>query len=218
MRRFRAIALLVACVLVVLVPAAPGRADVVGAGLVVRYADGSTSYAWVPLGDETISGLELLRRSGLPLVTTGFGSLGEAVCSIGGDGCSVAECGSNLCQSSADSPYWQYFRATDSGWKPMIFGASGTKVRAGDVDLWEWTAGDASVPALTAADVRDRAGAAAGDGRVVLQRYDAAGEPIGSGVKSSGVAAGDLGAGLAGLLVIGAAAVAIARRNRRAAA
>jgi hypothetical protein len=149
MRRRTALLLVAAFALVLLAPASSGRADMTGAGLVVRYADGSTSYAWAPLGDETISGLDLLRRSGLPLVTTRFGSLGEAVCSIGGEGCSVAECGANICQSSADAPYWQYFRQSDGVWRAMILGASGTRVRAGDVDAWEWTGGDATLPALT---------------------------------------------------------------------
>src|SRR5215208_2114916 len=78
------------------------------AGLVVRDAEGRITYAWVPFMEEEINGIELLRRSGIPVVTVGFGALGEGVCSIAGQGCGVAECRRNVCQGSvADAPYWR---------------------------------------------------------------------------------------------------------------
>ena len=70
------------------------------AGLVVRDAEGRITYAWVPFTEEEINGIELLRRSGIPVVTVGFGVLGEGVCSIAWQGCGVAECRRNVCQGS----------------------------------------------------------------------------------------------------------------------
>ena len=68
------------------------------AGLVVDYGDGRVSYAWVPFPEDEISGLELLKRSGLEVVTVGFGGLGEGVCQIETTGCPVSECRARLCQ------------------------------------------------------------------------------------------------------------------------
>src|SRR4051794_20293535 len=56
------------------------------AGLVVRDAEGRMTYAWVPFTEEKIDGIDLLRGSGIPVVTVGFGALGEGVCSIAGQG------------------------------------------------------------------------------------------------------------------------------------
>jgi hypothetical protein len=197
--------------------AAPARATVNQAGLVVRYADGSTTYAWVTFAEDEISGLELLRRSGLSLVTTPFGPLGEAVCRIGDSGCDVAECGSNLCQSSADAPYWQYFRQKAGDWQTMMFGASGTKVRDGDVDAWEWTAGDATLPALDLATVRALAGVDGGTAAAtpVVRSYTAAGVVLAATVVDRGAATSALagGAAIAGLA---GAAVWVTRRTRQA--
>ena len=133
------------------------------AGLVVRDAEGRMTYAWVPFAEEKIDGIDLLRRSGIPVVTVGFGALGEGVCSIAGQGCGVAECRRTVCQgSAADAPYWQYF-AQDPGdpavwtWQPL--GASSSTVEDGDVFGWSWTAGDPGLPALSPAEIASRAGA-----------------------------------------------------------
>jgi hypothetical protein len=133
------------------------------AGLVVRDAEGRVTYAWVPFTEEEIGGIDLLRRSGIPVVTVGFGALGEGVCSIAGQGCGVAECRRTVCQSStADAPYWQYFKQ-DPGdptawtWQPL--GASSSRVEDGDVFGWSWTAGDPALPALPRAEIASRAGA-----------------------------------------------------------
>ena len=45
------------------------------AGLVVRHGDGRIVYAYVAFPEESISGVELLRRSGISLVTIGFGAV-----------------------------------------------------------------------------------------------------------------------------------------------
>ena len=81
------------------------------AGLIVRDGDGRLTYAWVPFPEDEIDGIALLERSGIPVVTVGFGALGEGVCSIGGLGCGVSECRCTVCQASgANAPYWQLFQ------------------------------------------------------------------------------------------------------------
>lgn len=152
-------------------------ADAVGhAGLVVRFEDERLTYAWVPFAESSISGLELLRRgleaSDVPLVTVGFGGLGEGVCQIADRGCSAGECRRRVCQGArADDPYWRYFRQTAPGdWRALPLGASGTDVRDGDIDGWSWTGGDAGLPSLDLAEVASLAGAEAVGGDQAVGR------------------------------------------------
>jgi hypothetical protein len=133
------------------------------AGLVVRDAEGRMTYAWVPFAEEEIDGIDLLRRSGIPVVTVGFGALGDGVCSIAGQGCGVADCRRTVCQgSAADAPYWQYFEQNPVDpavwtWQPL--GASSSSVEDGEVFGWSWTAGNPTLPALPPAEIAIRAGA-----------------------------------------------------------
>ncbi len=142
--------------------------DLNHAGLIVRDAEGRVTYAWVPFAEEEIDGIALLKRSGIPVVTVGFGALGEGVCSIGGQGCGVSECRRNVCQASAaDAPYWQYFQQNPADpaiwtWQPL--GASTTDVQDGDVFGWSWTAGDPGLPALPVREIASLAGAGDGGG------------------------------------------------------
>lgn len=153
------------------------------AGLVVRDAEGRMTYAWVPFTEEAIHGIELLRRSGIPVVTVGFGALGEGVCSIAGQGCGVGECRRNVCQgATANAPYWQYFKQDPSDpavwtWQPL--GASSSTVEDGDVFGWSWTANDPALPALPPTKLASLAGAV----------DEAAREPVFRTVLPDGVAA-----------------------------
>ena len=86
--------------------AAPTRAATNGAGVVVRHGDGRLVYAYVPFGEARISGLELLRRAGLDVVS-GNAGFGEGVCAINGEGCPADNC---FCQSyGSPSVYWRYY-------------------------------------------------------------------------------------------------------------
>ena len=138
------------------------------AGLVVRDGEGRITYAWVPFAEEKIDGIALLKRSGIPVVTVGFGALGEGVCSIAGQGCGVAECRRNVCQaSSADAPYWQYFqqdRNDPSVWTWQALGPSARAVEDGDVFGWSWTADAPTLPDVPAREIAALAGAGAGTG------------------------------------------------------
>ena len=70
------------------VPADAQSTAVHRAGLVVTFGDRHSELFCIEFTEDSITGLELLRRSGLPLVTSGMGGLGGAVCSIGGEGSS----------------------------------------------------------------------------------------------------------------------------------
>lgn len=110
-------------------------------GLVVDYGDGGRAYALVPFAEETISGMDLLRRSGLSLLSVEFGGMGEGVCAIEETGCDLSACRVRLCQNGdPDSPFWQYVRLDDDGqWQPAPLGASSSTVGDGEVNGWFWT-------------------------------------------------------------------------------
>lgn len=214
--RARPLAILLAVALLAGVSAGGARAGdpASHAGVIVRQADGSFVYGYVAFDEEKIDGVELLRRSGIPLVTAGFGGLGEAVCSLDGQGCGMSECRKSICQGGPDSPYWQYFRQDGAGgWKPMMMGASGTRVRDGDIDGWSWTAEDAALPAITLPELATLSGAepslAPGDGawrRSGPEPVPAAASPDRAALAAAG--------GILAVLCGGAAAAALRRRAR----
>lgn len=149
------------------------------AALIVDYGDGTITYAIVPFAEESVSGYELLRASGLSLVSIRFGGLGEGVCSIEEHGCSVAEC-RRLCQTSnPSSPFWQYFSKPDGGdWQAHARGASGVIVEHGDIEGWSWTGTEPSLPDLSFAEISTLAGASKSGDSPRSTTYDAQGNVI----------------------------------------
>jgi len=120
------------------------------AGLVVRFNDERVNTACVEFSEESLTGLELLARSGLD-VGLGFG--GRAVCRIEGVGCTGDNC---FCQcTGAECKYWAYFRLdADGEWRYAQVGAGDTVVRDGDVEGWSWGAGEQEPPpAITFAEL-----------------------------------------------------------------
>ena len=119
------------------------------AGLVVVRGDGSVTSVCVPFSEESISGAELLRRSGLGVALDAYGGLGYGVCEIGGEGCPAGQdcfcqCRGNPCA------YWVYsHRRADGSWAISGVGASGWQVQGGDVDGWVWGDGSTAPPAVT---------------------------------------------------------------------
>lgn len=129
------------------------------AGLIVDYGDGKVSYAVIPFDEEEINGLDLLNRSGLDVVSVGFGGLGDAVCQVGDTGCSVDDCRTRMCQTSdRESPFWQFSKLENDEWLFVATGASGAKVRDGDVYAWSWTGTEPELPVMTLDDLVERAG------------------------------------------------------------
>jgi hypothetical protein len=221
---FRATCLIVAALCPLLISFQSDGQELHHAGLVVRHGDGRIVYAYVAFPEESISGVELLRRSGISLVTIGFGGLGEGVCTIDGEGCPASDCRRRVCQGSgADAPFWQYFRQRAPGeWVALTLGASATRVRDGDVDGWSWTGHDPGLPSLTIGDVARFAGvsgppaspAAAAAGQptsAVRTVYPAGIGPAGTDDQGTIVYLAAAGA----LAVVGAAAFIAARRRTR---
>src|SRR5690606_38353479 len=66
------------------------------AGVVVEYGDGQVSYALVPFTGESLSGFDLLDRTGLSLLSIEFGGLGQGVCTIEDTGCDIDACRARL--------------------------------------------------------------------------------------------------------------------------
>jgi hypothetical protein len=111
------------------------------AGLVVVFGDGRVEQQCVAFTEESISGYELLQRSGLPL-SIEAGAIGPTVCSIGDDGCAYPQ-ESCFCRCQG-SPciYWSYWRLQEDGaWRYQSLGAGNTQVRDGEVEAWRWAAG-----------------------------------------------------------------------------
>jgi hypothetical protein len=127
--------------LLALLPGAARAQDDNQAGLVVVFGDGRVEQQCVAFSEETISGYQLLQRSGLPL-SVEAGAIGPTVCSIGKEGCSFpAESCFCRCQGSP-CIYWSYWRLEgDGAWRYQPLGAGNTKVRSGDVEGWRWAAG-----------------------------------------------------------------------------
>lgn len=113
------------------------------AGLVVQYGDGRVATYCVRFGEPSITGLDLLQRSGLKIVAE-VGGLGSAVCAIGGQGCAYPSqpC---FCQcQGVQCAYWNYFHLVEGAWQYSPLGGAGYAIADGAVDGWAW--GDKTAP------------------------------------------------------------------------
>lgn len=187
------------------------------AAVVVRHGDGSITYALVAFSEEEISSFELLDRSTLSLTTVSFGGLGEAVCTLDGEGCPVSDCQQRLCQSGdPQSPFWQFFRpGADGAWVSQPLGASASRVTAGDVDVWSWTGRDANVPPLALTDVAAKLGVSLEDvdaNAVVVASFDGSGKRI-APARDTNPGTAKIVVGVAGLALIAGAAFLLIRRR-----
>jgi hypothetical protein len=112
------------------------------AALVVRYEDGSVETKCIAFTEPSITGEELLQRSGLTVVMDYNALAGGAVCSIKGLGCSVRDC---FCRcQGADCQYWAYYHWVDGGWQYSQLGASSYRVKDGALEGWSWGPGNFS--------------------------------------------------------------------------
>lgn len=124
------------------------------AGLVIVFDDERIETYCIEFAEDEISGAELLRRSGLPVVVTGFGGLGTGVCRIDDVGCSdPTDC---FCQCrGAECSYWAYYALEDGGWEYLPVGPSQRRLRDGEADAWVWGSGQR--PATTSSVCPERA-------------------------------------------------------------
>ncbi len=115
------------------------------AGLVVQFGDGSVRSYCIAFEGESITGFDLLLKSGLNVTAEGFGGMGGLVCKIEGEGCDYP---GEACVCKSYGPqgvYWSYHHLREGKWKTSSMGAGGYRVRNGEVDGWAWSAGKAPV-------------------------------------------------------------------------
>ena len=111
------------------------------AAIVVRYPNGREWQSCVQFSEPAISGDELLRRSGLSVISDFSSGIGNAVCSINGAGCSypTEDC---FCRCQGiECEYWAYFHWLDGGWQYSQVGAGGYQVTNGALEGWSWGPG-----------------------------------------------------------------------------
>jgi len=106
------------------------------AGLAIFSGDNSSFTTCVSFTESTISGLDLLRRSGLTIETATNPTQGTAVCKIGKVGDA-----SNDCFGSMPN-YWSYWQLGENGWGYSVTGADQSQVIDGSVNAWSWGTGD----------------------------------------------------------------------------
>ncbi|MEA2576020.1 MAG: hypothetical protein QOH93_3318 [Chloroflexia bacterium] len=111
------------------------------AGLVVQFGDGTTNTYCIPFTGDTITGFDLLLKTGLDVTAETQGALGAWVCRIGPDGCNFPE-ESCVCQSyGPGGKYWVYHHLKAGAWKSSSLGSSNYKVHNGEVEGWAWSSG-----------------------------------------------------------------------------
>lgn len=107
------------------------------AGLVVQFGDGSTLTRCVSFNEQSISGYDVLERSGFSVISAFDPSMGALVCKIENDGCSVNNC---LCENPPD--YWAYWHLDGNSWVYSPAGVSAYMVQNGGVEGWSWGPGN----------------------------------------------------------------------------
>jgi hypothetical protein len=116
------------------------------AALVVRFNDATVITRCITFTEPTISGYELLHRSGMTITARTNGS-NALICAIGDTGCPASDC---FCQAPND--YWSYWHMQATGWAYAGEGAGSYAVAGGDMQGWSWGPGEPP-PALAYADV-----------------------------------------------------------------
>lgn len=111
------------------------------AGLVVQFPDKTTQTYCLTFDGDTISGLDLLSKSGLPLKVEAYGGMGAEICQIAQTGCDYPN-DACACQSyGPNGVYWSYHHLKNGAWKASITGAGSYRVHPGDVEGWAWSSG-----------------------------------------------------------------------------
>lgn len=138
-------------------PGAPARAPLAAppaqpdrhlAGVVVDLGGGDVREACVDLDGAERNGMELLRQSGLDVVTEDD-AVGTRVCRIAGTGCAfpVEPCWCRCQVLGADCTYWSYNTLSGGQWSYARLGPLARTVRHGDVDGWAWGRGSVTAGA-----------------------------------------------------------------------
>ncbi|HQX11615.1 MAG TPA: hypothetical protein PKY66_14445 [Thermoflexales bacterium] len=119
------------------------------AGLVVAYANGAIETRCVTFSEASITGYEMMRRSGLAFSAQVSG-LGAAMCKIGDQGCSYP---AQSCFCKCENPasgcgYWIYGQWSGSSWRYAGVGAVARTITDGQIDGWVWDVVNADAAAV----------------------------------------------------------------------
>jgi hypothetical protein len=116
------------------------------AALVIQFDEARVETLCLPLEGESITGMELLDRSGLSLIVQPGSSMGVTICQIKDVGCAYpAKACFCQCMGGGDCAYWNYFYREPGGdWIYSALGAVMHKVQPGAVEAWVW--GDGTQP------------------------------------------------------------------------
>ncbi|MGD0018579.1 MAG: hypothetical protein ABSD62_04935 [Candidatus Limnocylindrales bacterium] len=162
------------------------------AALLLEHGDGSVVTRCVAFDASSISGEELLNRSGLPWSSQTFGGFGDAVCALDGEPALYVDC-------PGKGSYWAVFVAGGGGpWQLANVGISTLLIHDGDAEGFRYVpaSGVAAAP-ISAAGVCAAATAATGS------PASPARAPKPSGGADQGlVLAAATGVGLAGLAIV----------------
>ncbi len=112
------------------------------AAVIVETGSG-TNRVVIEFTEDSITGIEALRRAGAEPVVYSYSGVGGAVCRLFGVGRdSGADC---LGGAGGDARYWAYYRSPSgtSSFKYSNVGAGSTTVRDGDVEGWRFGTGGA---------------------------------------------------------------------------
>lgn len=123
-------------------PVAFAAPSVHRAAVIVETGSG-TNRVVIEFTEDSITGIEALRRAGAEPVVYSYSGVGGAVCRLFGVGRdSGADC---LGGAGGDARYWAYYRspAGTSSFKYSNVGAGSTTVRDGDVEGWRFGTGGA---------------------------------------------------------------------------
>jgi hypothetical protein len=112
------------------------------AGLAVFYGDGTLSTECINFTEGSISGLDLLERSGLAIQSATNPNQGTAVCKIGAVGRPSEDCFGSM------PNYWAYWIMGTNGWEYSATGAEQSQATDEGVYAWSWGIGDPP-PVLT---------------------------------------------------------------------
>jgi hypothetical protein len=122
---------------------APPRPDGNLAGLVVDFGGGRVETRCVNYGEQSLSGYQLLERSGLGFQIDASSGMGAAICQIEGTGCPGTDCFCQ-CKGGGTCSFWSYWLLEGGNWQYSLAGASSTSVSHGQVQGWSWGPRDAN--------------------------------------------------------------------------
>lgn len=149
----------------------PSMALASRAGLVIKHSTGVTKELCVEFEGDFVSGLDLLRLSGMnPVLDRGF----------------VVEIDGERTKSAWDmvpgGSYWSYW-FWDNGWRYSNLGPAYFKVKEGEIQGWELLSGTSSLPEVLFGNIcknetfgEKRSGGAASGNEVVFESGEVAGK------------------------------------------